>query len=383
MPLNDAPVSGYPAASNAVTLDRASLPSLDATTARQHRLAVDERLRAVLSHTFGVAGWSVGTRDLVAPERAAVVRLRWGMESASVRIDVAQHPALASLAESSGPDNENLRNAVCAILLDPLLQALGKLGMEGVEIVSFARAMPEPATGATAQARTHTTTQAAQCCAIGFRLGAQRIDATIGQVDGGWLDALEALVARQYTPFATHVSEITVPGRLQIGEKTVSVTTLDSLRPGDVILRAVSDDVAALLKRESESGRVQAVWGRYGTRQLRAAATLTGNVLTLSENPIMSHDYSFNAPLTDSIDAPVEISQLDLPLKLEIDTVSMPVAQLSALRAGYVLELPTAVPDARIRLVTYGQTIGFGELVSVGDHLGVRLVQLSSSHDSV
>jgi type III secretion protein Q len=375
MPLNDAPVSGHPAASHAVTLDRACLPSLAATTARQHRLAVDERLRAVLSHTFGVAGWSVGTRDLVEPARAAVVQLRWRMESASVRIDMAQHPVLASLIESSGPDNENLRNAVCAILLDPLLQAFGQLGMEGVEVVSFARAVPEPAALA--------TEQTAQCCAIGFRLGAQRIDATIGHVDGGWLDALEALVARQTTPFATHVSEITVPGRLQIGEKTVSVTTLDSLRPGDVILRAVSDDVAALLKRASESGRVQAVWGRYGTRQLRAAATLTGNVLTLSENPIMSHDYSFNAPLTDSIDAPVEISQLDLPLKLEIDTVSMPVAQLSALRAGYVLELPTAVPDARIRLVTYGQTIGFGELVSVGDHLGVRLVQLSSSHDSV
>jgi type III secretion protein Q len=97
----------------------------------------------------------------------------------------------------------------------------------------------------------------------------------------------------------------------------------------------------------------------------------------------MSHDVQFNAPLTDSIDTPVEISQLDLPLKLEIDTVSMPVAQLSALRAGYVLELPTALPDARIRLVTYGQTIGFGELVSVGDHLGVRLVQLSHSHGSV
>ena len=97
----------------------------------------------------------------------------------------------------------------------------------------------------------------------------------------------------------------------------------------------------------------------------------------------MSHDTHFSAPLTDSVDSPMEISNLDLPLKLEIDTVSLPVSQLSALRAGYVLELPTSAPEARIRLVTYGQTIGFGELVTVGDHLGVRLVQLAPSHGSV
>jgi type III secretion protein Q len=371
MRLNEDPVPGHLAASIAVTLDRARLPSLAAKTARLHRLAVDERLRAVLAHTFGVAGWNVGTRNLIAPAHAAIVELRWGMESASVRIDTSQHPALASLIEPSGPDNENLRNAICAILLAPLLQAFGKLGFEGVEIMSFAHAVPE------------ADQSAAQCCAIGFRLGTQRIDATLDHIDSGWLDALEALVARQCTPFATRVSEITVPGRLQIGEKAVSVTTLDSLRVGDIILRAVSDEVAALLDRTSESGRAQLVWGRYGTRQLRAMATITPHALTLNEDPIMSHDCQFNAPLTDTIDAPVEISQLDLPLKLEIDAVSMPVAQLSALRAGYVLELPTAVPDARIRLVTYGQTIGFGELVSVGDHLGVRLVQLSGSHDSV
>jgi type III secretion protein Q len=95
----------------------------------------------------------------------------------------------------------------------------------------------------------------------------------------------------------------------------------------------------------------------------------------------MSHDIQQHVPLTDSIDAPVDISQLDLPLKVEIDTISLPVAQLSALRTGYVLELPTPLATARIRLVTYGQTVGFGELVSVGDHLGVRVVQLPQSYD--
>jgi type III secretion protein Q len=353
----------------AVSLDPARLPSVAAATARQQRLAVDERLIALLSHTLDLAGWAVGTRNLVDSARAAVLQLRWGMERAAVRIDVAQHAGLASVLHSDDLSNAELRNAVGAILLAPLLRAFEALGMPGVEVVSLERAAPMPSTE--------------PCCAIAFRLGSQRFDATLEQIDSGWLDALEAIVARQCTPFATHVSEIAVPGRLLIGEKAMSVTTLDSLRPGDVIVRALSEAMSAMLKNQSETARAQVVWGRYGTRQLRAMADVSHQTMTLTEDPTMNHDTQFSAPLTDSVDTPVEISDLDLPLKLEIDTVSMPVAQLSALRAGYVLELPTAVPDARIRLVTYGQTIGFGELVSVGDHLGVRLVQLSRGHDSV
>ncbi|WP_233217011.1 type III secretion system cytoplasmic ring protein SctQ [Trinickia dabaoshanensis] len=370
LPTDEAAQAGQ-AHAVAVSLDAARLPALAATTARQHRLAVDERLAALLAYTVGVSGWSVGTRALIEPARAASVGLRWGMETASIRIDIAQHPALASVLASDDAEGAGarLRHAVTAILLDPLLNALRSLGFEGVEVASLERPPTVPPAG--------------PCCAISLRLGDARFDVTIDHIDAGWLDALEALVTRQCTPFATHVSEIAVPGRLQIGEKTMNVTTLDSLRPGDVVLRAVPDVVAALLRGEAATARMQVVWGRYGTRQLRAHADLSHHLLTLTEDPTMSHDTQFGAPLTDSIDTPVEISQLDLPLKLEIDTVSMPVAQLSALRAGYVLELPTAVPDARIRLVTYGQTIGFGELVSVGDHLGVRLVQVSHGHGSV
>ncbi|MEJ0003123.1 MAG: type III secretion system cytoplasmic ring protein SctQ [Pararobbsia sp.] len=356
-------------AAAAISLDPARLPSFTATTARLHRLAADDRLIALLSHTFGVAGWAVSVRNHVDAARAAVVQLRWGMETASVRLDVSQHPGLLSVFDSADAANATLRNAVCAILLNPLLRAFEALGIHGVEIVSV-----EPA-----DARPH----AERCCAIAFRLGSRRIDATLELIDSGWLEALETIVARQCMPFATHVSEIATPGRLLIGEKTMNVRMLNSLRPGDVILRAIPESMRAMLKHENDSARAQVVWGRYGTRQLRAMADIRHQLLTLTEDPTMSHDIQFNAPLTDSIDTPVEISDLDLPLKLEIDTVSMPVAQLSALRAGYVLELPTAVPDARIRLATYGQTIGFGELVSVGDHLGVRLVQLARDHGSI
>jgi type III secretion protein Q len=351
-------------------LDAARLPALAARLARWQRLALDARLHTLLAHNYGVSEWSVGIHDPLAAREVAVVTLRWGLRQAVCALDVAQHPGLASLLAGDSAAQPALRRAVGAVLLEPLFGALAQLGMDGVELAALAPA---------AAPRTNQP-----CCALSFRLGARRIDAVLDDIDTDWLEALERVVASQCLPFATHVSSIAVPGRLSVGERSVSVALLDSLRPGDVILRCVSGAFAALYRGECESARLPLAWGRYGTRQLRAMAAVGPQTLTLEEDPVMSHDMQFNAPLTDSIDTPVDISHLDLPLKLEIDTVSLPVAQLSALRAGYVLELPTALPDARIRLVTYGQTIGFGELVSVGDHLGVRVVQLpQSDHGSI
>jgi type III secretion protein Q len=353
-------------------LDFARLPSFTATIARQHRLAVDDRLRALLLHEFGIHGWTVGTRDAIDPARAAVVRLRRGSVGATVRIDLSQHTELASVIEAGTSLQEDFRNAVAAILLAPLVCALQTLGIEGVEVVSVGRAPITP--------------PPQSCCAITFRIGTRRIDVTLEEVDGGWLEMLERVVDQQYTPFAPHVSNLAVPGRLEIGSRTISISVLETLRPGDVVLRSVSEEVDALITNQRPSARVTAVWGHHGALRLRATAEINNHTLTLTNDPIMSHDTDFNAPhpaLADSIDAPLEISHLELPLKLEIDAVSLAVAQLSALRTGYVIELPIAVPDARIRLVTYGQTIGFGELVTVGDRLGVRLTQLSQNHGSV
>ncbi|MDH6146204.1 MULTISPECIES: type III secretion system cytoplasmic ring protein SctQ [Paraburkholderia] len=347
-------------------LDAARMSALGAQLARWQRLALDARLHTLLAHTCGVSDWSVGTHDPLAERDVAVVTLRWGLQQAEFALDVAQHAGLASLLAADPDAQPALRRAVGAVLLEPLTAALAQLGMDGVDIVALAPAAAQRGQ----QPR----------CALTFRLGARRIDAVLDDLDTEWLEALERLVANQCLPFATHVSSIAVPGRLSIGERSVSVALLDSLRPGDVVLRCVSNAFAALYRGECETARLPVAWGRYGTRQLRALAIAGPQSLTIEEDPVMSHDMQFNAPLTDSIDTPVDISHLDLPLKLEIDTVSLPVAQLSALRAGYVLELPTALPDARVRLVTYGQTIGFGELVSVGDHLGVRLVQLSQPH---
>ena len=76
------------------------------------------------------------------------------------------------------------------------------------------------------------------------------------------------------------------------------------------------------------------------------------------------------------------IGLLDLPVQFEIDSVALPLAQLAALRPGYVIELAAPVLDTPVRLVTHGQTVGYGEIVCVGEHLGVRITRMAYAGDS-
>ena len=85
----------------------------------------------------------------------------------------------------------------------------------------------------------------------------------------------------------------------------------------------------------------------------------------------------------DQAESPIDIGELDLPVQFEVDTVALPLSQLYALRPGYVLELSTPVAEAQLKLVTHGQTIGYGELVTVGEHLGIRILRMAHTDGPV
>lgn len=76
--------------------------------------------------------------------------------------------------------------------------------------------------------------------------------------------------------------------------------------------------------------------------------------------------------------APMSLSELDIPLRFELETLPVPLADLEAIRPGYVIELAAPVHAATIRLVAWGQTLGHAELVAVGDKLGARITRLVS-----
>ncbi|HEY4350005.1 MAG TPA: type III secretion system cytoplasmic ring protein SctQ [Paraburkholderia sp.] len=349
------------------------LPAIEPATARLSRLLCDSRLEARLAQQFGVTDWRVGQETHAAWQTPGWIDVQRGRANASFGIDLAFYPALASAAAEPDASSDaglatSLRHAVAAILLDPLFDVLGQLGLDDMKVTGLRCAGP---------ARDGLT--------LRFVRGAQRFECALGTVDRAWFEPLEAHIARQRVPYARCISEIGVPAWLCVGERALNVRTLNGLRPGDVLLRGARAALRSLLATPQRADDADVFWGVPGAHQLHTRVMLDGNRLVINTDPQMTHDLSRVDAALSGTDTPgaASIDELDLPVRFEIETVTLPLVQLSALRAGYVLELPGTLHDARVRLVSYGQVIGSGELVTVGEHLGVRIVQMSSGHDPV
>lgn len=85
-----------------------------------------------------------------------------------------------------------------------------------------------------------------------------------------------------------------------------------------------------------------------------------------------------NHPLTERL---VPVASMEMPVHVELFSVNLGIAQVSALQPGYVLDLPLPLEDAAVRLVSYGQTLAFGKLVAVGENLGVQIERMAASDE--
>jgi len=83
-------------------------------------------------------------------------------------------------------------------------------------------------------------------------------------------------------------------------------------------------------------------------------------------------------PAITAAPAPEEISrdELSLPLSIEVGRVNISMEKLLQLQEGNLLELGVS-PESGVDLVVHGKCIGKGELLKVGDNIGIRILQLS------
>ncbi|WP_321855220.1 type III secretion system cytoplasmic ring protein SctQ [Paraburkholderia tropica] len=297
-----------------------------------------------------------------------------------------------------------LRDAVAGVLLEPMLTRIGEVLACDARLVSVRRA----------------TLQADVQIALSFTTPIDTATPTLHTLRiAACSRALDLIDARLRAP-DTHPTSgapipdfpaLALPGSLIVGMKPLDVQTLRSLDVGDVLLRALfpswtaatlaasdtpqqlesqlydEDDAPDAPPASSARPRALAAWGTPGLARLIAEIAFDGPAPVILKEPNMSEELdpaNVDAGLAvDQPDNPIHIGELELPVQFEIDTVALPLAQLSTLGPGYVVELPVPVADARLRLVAHGQTIGYGELVTVGEHLGIRIIRMAHRHGPV
>lgn len=305
--------------------------------------------RAQLGRVFGdpraarQCGFATHCRR-ISPNDAA--RLRLQLDAGQMDLRIAARDGLALLLNE---DDDALRVSIAGMLLADRLGAFAPLGLGAAEVIAFERdAEPD------------------DCHGIGMTLG--DLNAVALTASASLLATLQAAVGGLTPPtqLPAWLAALRVNTRLRIGGRTASAALLQSLRPGDVLLHCT--DSAAVT-----SGDV--LWGIAGGAVLRAPVRLNLQQMILEASPTMQHD-TFEPEVAPSTS---NVAELELPVQLEVDQLALSLSTLSGLQPGQILELSVPVDQADIRLVVYGQTIGTGRLLAVGEHLGVQILSMSES----
>ena len=143
---------------------------------------------------------------------------------------------------------------------------------------------------------------------------------------------------------------------LCVADLVLSVGALAAVDPGDVLL----------------PGRLLQDW-HQGQCTIWSADRCLGQALRqATEVKIITMTPSSAPPPPATTAAPLNVDALPVQLLFEIGQIASSVGQLRTLGAGFTFELP-ALPDRLVTIRANGRAIGQGEIVDLGDKLGVRV----------
>ncbi|MHA6913159.1 type III secretion system cytoplasmic ring protein SctQ [Ralstonia pseudosolanacearum] len=302
---------------------------------------------------------------------AASAPLTLSIQSAQCRaeliIDGAHYPALHAIAlETDRPRRLALGN----LWLAPVLHALEDAGLGDSQLTNLRRLKADAA-------HTSGPVLPLQIASAGH---ACRCD--IHALD--WHGAPPAPPAADPDTILHQFGALALPGRLRVASRRCRRSLLDTLAPGDILLGWID----ATYRPGADEGTVRLAWGDARQPHLTATAHYKdGIVTTLDLHPLTDDDdaysHDFAAPRTpagSSADHGVPLEQLEVPVHLELAVMGMPLAELAALQPQHVLTLPVKIRDVTVRLVCHGQTLGHGQLVAVGEQLGLQIASIGKHH---
>lgn len=152
-------------------------------------------------------------------------------------------------------------------------------------------------------------------------------------------------------PFSVHVA---------VAQMIMSVTALRDLAPGDVLLPNLS-------AADWASGRCE-LWS--GNRSLGSAVR---NQQTVRLHAMKQ---TTQTPPPPGTAAALSVDDLPVQIAFDVGQIEVTVGQLRTLGDGFTFELPAA-PERMVTIRANGREIGHGELVDLGDKMGVRIASWS------
>lgn len=158
------------------------------------------------------------------------------------------------------------------------------------------------------------------------------------------------------------------PVRVLMTLPPLTTESWSRLRPGDVLVLGAR---GRLPKLEAQAaGRAWPLASVPGGWRVDAAAR---PLIAFQETPMSDATAAPEAPT----DAEAATRQLPVRVEFQIGEVEMTLGDLAQLQPGYVFTLPANLEGANVTVRANGRVAGRGEVVAVGDTLGVRLLSWS------
>lgn len=366
---------------------RSRLPRHAPAMARLSRMLPAMARQAQLEATL-----LVSAREPVIMDPARVL-IESDAGRALLRFDLASSPALESIAADR---NDARRVALANLYLSPWLAALQPAHTGALVVRAVGRDVGrEVGREVGRDAMSEDAHDMASLSGLSLMLGTD-MPCVVDAIDPSLADALARGIDDAAASRDGHRVTGRMAGRLHIATRTLRLDVLQSLRAGDVLL---GWPLRAPFTAGAPLHGLSLRWGAAHGMQAHATVSVEGSTLILQSPLTMIHDtQDLAADAAPDIDVPLEAPQamegdtddnrtaqadvpvidlgpMTVPVRVELVTLDLSLDAIAALHAGSIVELPAPLDGAIVQLVCCGNTVASGQLVAVGDNLGVRIVQ--------
>ena len=186
----------------------------------------------------------------------------------------------------------------------------------------------------------------------------------------GFLERIARAIALRRPHIGARSQVGTLPVRLSPGAGCLLPTEIETLKIGDIVILQGSGTLAALQTRCLD----------FRGKRLPICVLLEGRSGRLmdDEGDVMSSERSDMK--ANEIGA-AKLETLVVPITAVIGEVELPLRVFNSVGAGYVFELQTTLEQSTVRLYTGSRYVGSGRLVTIGERLGVRLLEWGGASD--